>query len=136
VSHRGEFGRFEGLGVAPKPAQGTIPIWIGGHSPRALRRVAELGDGWHAAFPTAAQMKAGIAELAKACRQVGRDLSSLTVSARIGLPAREDADALVREIAELAELGVSHLILESRVRDLEDMTAIYEKFARDVRPRL
>jgi alkanesulfonate monooxygenase SsuD/methylene tetrahydromethanopterin reductase-like flavin-dependent oxidoreductase (luciferase family) len=136
VSHRGEFVRFEGLGVAPKPAQGTIPIWIGGHSPRALRRVAELGDGWHAAFPTAAQMKAGIAELAKACRQVGRDLSSLTVSARIGLPAREDADALVREIAELAELGVSHLILESRVRDLEDMTAIYEKFARDIRPRL
>ena len=136
VSHRGEFVRFEGLGVAPKPAQGTIPIWIGGHSPRALRRVAELGDGWHAAFPTAAKIKAGIAELAKACRQVGRDLGSLTISARIGLPAREDAAALVREIAELAELGVSHLILESRVRDLEDMTAIYEKFAREIRQRL
>jgi hypothetical protein len=31
---------------------------------------------------------------------------------------------------------VSHVILESRVRDLDDMTAIYEKFAKDVRPRV
>jgi len=136
VSHRGEFVRFEGLGVAPKPATGTIPIWIGGHTPRALRRVAALGDGWHAAFPSAAKMKAGLADLAAACRQVGRDLSSLTISARVGLPARQDTDALVHEIHELAELGVSHVILESRVRDLDDMTAIYEKFARETRPRI
>ena len=52
------------------------------------------------------------------------------------LPARLDADALVRVIRALADLGVSHLILESRVRDLDDMITIYEKFARDVRPRV
>jgi len=136
VSHRGQFVRFEALGVAPKPAQGTIPVWIGGHTTRALRRVAELGDGWHAAFPSAANMKTGLADLASACRTVGRDLKSLTISARLGLPARQDADALVGEIRELADLGVSHLILESRVRDLDDMIAIYEKFASVVRPRL
>ena len=136
VSHRGEFVHFEALGLAPKPAQGTIPVWIGGHTPRALRRVAELGDGWHAAFPSAAKMKAGLADLATACRKVGRDLKSLTISARLGLPARQDADALVGEIRELVGLGVSHVILESRVRDLDDMTAIYEKFARDIRPRV
>ena len=136
VSYRGEFVRFEGLGVAPKPAHGTIPVWIGGHSPRALRRAAELGDGWHATFLNAVNMKAGIAELGKACREVGRDMSSLTISVRLGLPARQDADALVREISELGSLGVSHVIIESRVRDLEDMTAICEKFAREVRARL
>src|SRR5256886_14788199 len=136
VSYRGEFVRFESLGVAPQPAHGTIPIWIGGHTPRALRRVAELGDGWHAAFPSAAKMKAGLAALATACGRVGRDVKSLTISARLGLPARQDADALVREIRALADLGVSNLILESRVRDLDDMITIYEKFARDVRPRV
>jgi hypothetical protein len=31
---------------------------------------------------------------------------------------------------------VSHVILESRVRDLDDMTSIYEKFARETRPRI
>src|SRR5947199_10456409 len=132
AAHAGEFFRFDALACRPAPARGTIPIWIGGHTPRALRRVAELGDGWHAAFPSAAKMKAGLADLATACGRGGRDVTSLTISARLGLPARQDADALVREIRALADLGVSHLILESRVRDLDDMITIYEKFARDV----
>jgi hypothetical protein len=51
-------------------------------------------------------------------------------------PARQDPDALACEIRGLATLGVSHIILESRVRDLDDMTAIYEKFARETRPKI
>ncbi|PYM94096.1 MAG: LLM class F420-dependent oxidoreductase [Candidatus Rokuibacteriota bacterium] len=136
VAHRGEFFRFDALGVAPKPARGTIPIWIGGHTRRALRRVVELGDGWHAAFPSADKMRAGLADLATACGKAGRDVKSLTISARMGMPARQDAEALVREIRDLAALGVTHVILESRVRDLDDLISLYEKFAKDVRPRV
>src|SRR5213594_3095634 len=135
-SSRGAFVSFDPLGFAPKPARGTIPIWIGGHTPRALRRVAELVDGWHAAFATAEKLKGGLAALAAACRAAGRELKSLTLSARLGLPARHDVGALVREIRALAELGVRHVILESRVRDLADMNEIYERFAHDVRAKL
>src|SRR5947209_1431650 len=74
VSFRGEFFSFPDVGFAPRPAHGTIPIWIGGHTPRAMRRVAELGDGWHAAFPCAEKLKGGLAELAAAFRTAGRDL--------------------------------------------------------------
>jgi probable F420-dependent oxidoreductase len=136
VEFKGEFFSFPPLAAVPRPAKGSIPIWIGGHTPRALRRVAELGDGWHAAFASAAEMKKGIAELAEACRKAGREPKSLTLSARIGLGARQQADALVAEIKGLAELGVSHVILESRIRDLEDMTDIYERFATDVRAKV
>ena len=135
-SFRGEFVSFAPLGFAPKPPRGTIPIWIGGHTPRALRRVAELGDGWHAAFASAEKLKGGLAALSAACRAAGRELKSLTLSARLGLPARHDVGAFVREIRALAELGVRHVILESRVRDLADMNEIYERFARDVRAKL
>lgn len=133
---RGEFFSFPPFAAVPRPAQSTIPIWIGGHTPRALRRVAELGDGWHAAFAGAAEMKAGLAQLAGACRKAGRDMKSLTLSVRMGLGARQPAEALVAEIRALADLGVSHVILESRIRDLEDMTEIYERFATDVRAKL
>ncbi|MGH7276629.1 MAG: LLM class F420-dependent oxidoreductase [Candidatus Rokuibacteriota bacterium] len=136
VEHRGEFWSFPPFAAVPRPAKGTVPIWIGGHTPRALRRVVELGDGWHAAFPSAQKMKAGIAELEAACRKAGRDTKSLTISARLGLPAKQEAGALVDEIKALAGLGVSHVILESRVRDLEDMTEIYERFATEVRAKL
>jgi probable F420-dependent oxidoreductase len=135
-SFRGEFLSFAPLGFAPKPARGTIPVWIGGHTPRALRRVAELGDGWHAAFASAETLKDGLADLAAACRTAGREVKALTLSVRLGLPARHDVSALVREIRALAELGVSHVILESRVRDLPDMIEIYERFARDVRAKV
>jgi alkanesulfonate monooxygenase SsuD/methylene tetrahydromethanopterin reductase-like flavin-dependent oxidoreductase (luciferase family) len=46
-SHQGEFVKFDGVTSYPKPANPKgVPIWFGGESPPALRRVAEYGDGW------------------------------------------------------------------------------------------
>ena len=64
---------------------------------------------------------------------VGRDPATLTISARLGLPARKSAAELVSELRALRDLGVAHVILESRARDLPDMVATYERFTHDVR---
>jgi probable F420-dependent oxidoreductase len=46
-SHQGRFVSFDGVTSYPKPAQsGGIPVWFGGESDAALRRVAQYGDGW------------------------------------------------------------------------------------------
>ena len=45
-SYRGEFVRFEDVRSYPKPVQGKLPVWFGGESGPALRRVADYGDGW------------------------------------------------------------------------------------------
>jgi alkanesulfonate monooxygenase SsuD/methylene tetrahydromethanopterin reductase-like flavin-dependent oxidoreductase (luciferase family) len=37
-------GRLEGIRIAPAPP--PIPLLFGGHTPRALRRAARLGDAW------------------------------------------------------------------------------------------
>ena len=43
----GKFVQTSGAGFLPKPVQQPHPpIWIGGHTGPALRRAAELGDGW------------------------------------------------------------------------------------------
>src|SRR5215472_8171185 len=48
ASYAGEFYQFDSLRCLPQPLQKPHPpIWIGGHSAAALRRVARLGDGWH-----------------------------------------------------------------------------------------
>jgi probable F420-dependent oxidoreductase len=136
VSFAGEFFSFEGLGCRPRPANGTIPIWIGGHTARALRRVATLGDGWHAAFPTAEAMGHGIEQLREACRAAGRDLATLSIGARLGLSAKRPADDVLAELRALRDLGVSHVILETSMRDVAELTTTYEKFATEVRSRL
>ncbi len=47
VDHDGEFFRFQPVGFLPKAVQTPWPpMHIGGDSPAAMRRAAELGDGW------------------------------------------------------------------------------------------
>jgi len=47
VAHKGEFFEFEAVHFRPKPLtpQGP-PVMLGGDSEVALRRAAEIGDGW------------------------------------------------------------------------------------------
>jgi probable F420-dependent oxidoreductase len=136
VSFRGEFFSFPEIGFAPRPARGSIPVWIGGHTPRALRRVAELGDGWHAAFAAPAVMREGIETLRGACAKIGRDPATITLSVRMGLPAKREPAEVLDELKALGDLGVGHVVLETRVTDVDDSTRILERFVREVRARL
>jgi alkanesulfonate monooxygenase SsuD/methylene tetrahydromethanopterin reductase-like flavin-dependent oxidoreductase (luciferase family) len=46
-SYAGEFVRFSAVRSYPKPVRGAkLPVWFGGESGPALKRVAEYGDGW------------------------------------------------------------------------------------------
>ena len=46
VTYEGEFHSLRGTGIKPLPIQQPIPIWVGGHGDRALRRAALTGDGY------------------------------------------------------------------------------------------
>jgi len=148
AAYRGKFFAFDEVGAYPRPARGDIPIWIGGHTAPALRRVAALGDGWHAAGATPAEVAAVLASLREACARQGRRLEGLAISVRLGLafrdrPAGPDRtqlhgtpDEIVETLGAYRALGVGTVILDSRYRDLEDLVGIYERFAREVWPAL
>jgi probable F420-dependent oxidoreductase len=42
----GELSVDPGLMFMPRPVDSTVPLYVGGASPHALRRAARLGDGW------------------------------------------------------------------------------------------
>ena len=148
TAHRGEFFSFDDIGVFPKPTRGDIPVLIGGHTPRALRRVVELGDGWHAAFITPEALKTDIGRLRDECARQKRPFDQLAISVRAGLslrdaPLRPDRkplqgsrDQVIADLRAYRDLGVESLLLEARYRDLDDMIGIYEAFARDIRPQI
>ncbi|MFI0355270.1 LLM class F420-dependent oxidoreductase [Actinomadura sp. 9N407] len=46
VSYDGPYYSFENMVIDPRAVQQRVPLWIGGHSERALRRAVTLGDGW------------------------------------------------------------------------------------------
>ena len=147
VSYSGRFFQFDELGCFPQPVRKTIPIWIGGHTPRAFRRVAELGDGWHAAFPSLPKMAESLRLLKDACQKAGRRFEDLSITVRAGLSFRKERSSerrpligtpeeILEDLKGYQALGVQTALLETRQRNLEEMIGIYETFAREIRPRL
>jgi probable F420-dependent oxidoreductase len=146
--HRGQFFSFDDVGAFPKPARGDIPIWIGGHTARALKRVVALADGWHAAFASVEALEQGIALLREECARQNRRFEDLAITVRAGLSIRSaplgpdrkvlqgSAAEITDDLARYKALGVHTVLLEARSRDLADTIGIYETFARDIRPRV
>ena len=148
ASHHGRFFSFDEVSIAPLPLRRTIPVWIGGHTPSAFKRVVALGDGWHAAFPSSLDaLEQGLGQLREECTRQGRRFDELTLSVRAGLsirsapagpdrkPLQGSPEQIVSDLRRYRDLGVHTVLFETRLRDLEDTVGICEAFARDIRPR-
>jgi probable F420-dependent oxidoreductase len=154
VSFAGEFYRFEDVRCLPEPVQKPHPpIWIGGHSKAALRRVARLGDGWHPvganpAVPlTPADLRRDLDELYRLTEAEGRDPSALTISYKAPLydvsrpvaagadrrPFSGSPDQIAEDIATYERLGVSELIFDFRSETLAESLERMERFAPVIR---
>src|SRR5437899_4541656 len=118
----GEFFRFHDVGFAPKPVQQPHPpIWVGGDSPGAFRRVVTLGDGWHATSKTPAQMKEALGRLRETAEKAGRTFETLAISLRLGLTDEmlvNGAKQAIDMLGEYKVLGLEHVVLEFRRDDL------------------
>ncbi len=103
VEHRGEFYAFDRLEMSPAPTE-PVPIYFGGVSEPALRRVARLGDGWISDVHSTAELAAICAKLERYRSEVGRAATPLTVIASANDAAGVDG------YKRLEAAGVTHLI--------------------------
>jgi probable F420-dependent oxidoreductase len=46
VAYDGPYYKYRDLVVEPHAVQARVPLWIGGHTKRSLRRAIEVGDAW------------------------------------------------------------------------------------------
>lgn len=134
----GEFFKFRDIGFAPKPVQKPHPpILVGGDSPGAFRRVATLGDGWHATSKTPAQFKEALGRLRTAADAAGRRFETIDLSLRFGLTdalLAQGTQAVVDQLGEFKRLGLSHVLLEFRRDDLKQMIEILDRVTGEIRP--
>ena len=96
----GEFVDFDAAYCRPQPAQGTVPIIVGGHSRPAARRAGRIGDGF---FPARGASSELIGLARRTADEHGRDGQALEITT--SLP--EDLD----DIPKLAALGVDRLLV-------------------------
>jgi len=72
----------EDLNLLPYPIQKPHPpIWVGGESQPALKRVAEFGDGWHIGLVLPERIPQKLQELKQLMEKAGRDFSKLELTA-------------------------------------------------------
>ena len=121
--YHGQFYHVEGIQFNPRPVQvPTIPIWVGGHTRRALRRTARHGDCWHPTRQTPDFVAQNLPYLRRQVEGAGRDPDSITISLKrslhftdLGLPERTgvrtggtvigDTQQVIDDLYRCRELG-------------------------------
>lgn len=110
---------IEGMTMTPQPIS-PIPVWFGGGSEAALRRTIRMGDGWHGSGHTVAEA----APIVKRLRNA-RPEAAFTISMRVSWDGRDRA--AVRDLADgFAAIGVDHLLIAPRDRNVDDWDAFIE----------
>ena len=147
--------RLRGLVASPLPLQRPRPpIWIGGASDGAYRRVARYGDGWHATASTPEAFRQGADAVRRHWAEVGR-AGAPVLSLRIPfwldgihrpgsdpsyLRGRHAIHGTRRQVVETlrgyAALGVTHTALDVSLTTYPAILETIDVLAQDVRPAL
>jgi len=135
----GKYFNFDGLQFEPKPIQEPYPpLLIGGASRRAIERVVEHGDGWHAL----SQSPQDIAPVVNELRQRRSDTIDVSVRSMTTIMDRswdrpvEERVTLKGTLEELTAMlqayehaGVDEVVLDGHSRDVETNRHILRSFA-------
>ena len=112
VTHTGTFDTVTGAGIAPRPIQRPIPIWIGGVSDPAYRRIGRLADGWFPRVPPDEMLQRALEIIGVAAHEASRDPQSIGMEARVGwTPA--DPDGFSTKVEEWRQVGATHLTIDT-----------------------
>lgn len=140
----GRFHAFEDTRFGPLPPQGAaLPIWIGGRSEAALRRIGRAADVYHATSSAPADIAARLPTIRAAADAAGRPAPGLSARIRVRFPQDEATDAvairgsapeMAATIRDFAGVGVEHLALAFAAADPEGLSRSMERFDAEVRP--
>jgi probable F420-dependent oxidoreductase len=161
VEYEGDGFTAGGNAMLPRPAQTPHPpLWIGGNSGRAMRRVVELADGWipmpttgmsdaavakrlkTAPLDSPAALKERVVKLHQLCADAGRtELPTVAFtppSLLLSHPGASmpSAQHMIDEAGQLADAGVTQLTISLPADSRVDLLSAMEKYAADVIPQL
>jgi len=125
----GKFVQIEqDLHFAPKPLQRPHPpIWVGGESLPALKRVVEFGDGWHIGPVALEEMKPRFTQLRELMAAAGRDFSQLEITSMVDNRTLSPAG-----IRAYHDLGVHGLYVVAPGPDPASVLTVMREFAEKV----
>ena len=118
----GAYYDLQPFSMNPKPIQpGGISVICGGHEDSALRRVAQIADGWQPYRLVPERLAERMERLKTFLDDVGREMSELSLIVRIS-----DRDTLTEAmVRDYRTLGVDVLIHDLDYAHLDSAQALY-----------
>ena len=128
-SYHGEFVDFEKVRANPKPVRGAnLPVFFGGESGPALRRVADYGNGWIGFNLTPAEAAVKIKRIEELLKANGRKRSEVELAvSNSGKPITKD------DLKRYRDAGVEEFVVTAMrsPHTPEEAQSVLEKAARD-----
>jgi probable F420-dependent oxidoreductase len=125
ASFKGRFVSFDELYCRPRPAEGRIPIVIGGDTKAAARRAGRLGDGYFPARGASAEL---FDEMRWAAEAAGRNPGDIEITVAAPRELTEIETLATRGIARVAVPVSSAAGLPAQVKTPDDVL----RYGRDV----
>lgn len=95
-SYRGTAFHFEDIELAPAPVQRPFPIYVGGHTTRAIDRAARWGQGWIPGWRPLPELHERIAMLRDRLAAAGRNASAVEIAPELSATIARDHEDAVR----------------------------------------
>ena len=122
VTHASADETITAAGLAPRPIQQPIPIWMGGSSDPAYRRMGRLADGWFPQVRPGPDLDHALEVIASGAAEAGRDPSTIGMEGRLTW-SDTDRDRSVRQVDSWRAAGATHLTLDTMRTDLATVDA-------------
>jgi probable F420-dependent oxidoreductase len=142
----GAFGLDGRAALAPRPVQESVPIWVGGSSPVAVRRAAQYGDGWLPQGIRPADLPGVVDRLRRLRAEAGRPEAcdvGANVGCYVGAPTWDVGRVYVGAPEEVAAAlrpwvtaGANQLQVRFRSRDRAELEDQIARFGAEVAPLL
>lgn len=112
VDFQGRWHTIPDAGINPLPVQRPIPLWFGGQSEAAIRRMARLGDGWMPLYSSAQEARPGLDLLERCLEEAGRSRDDFGLEARIPYGSG-DPSVWQQLLQDWQAAGATHAILQT-----------------------
>jgi len=129
VTHAGEFDTITGAGLAPPPVQRPIPVWIGGASDAAYRRIGRMADGWFPQVRPGDDLDRAVGLITEAAEQAGRDPGKLGMEGRVRWDPADPA-RFARQLDKWRQAGATHVSIDTMAVGLDGVDDHLSSLAR------
>jgi probable F420-dependent oxidoreductase len=129
VTFGGTWEQVTGAGLAPLPVQRPIPVWFGGSSAPAYRRIGRMADGWFPQVTPGEALDAALAQIGAAAADAGRDPAGIGMEGRVTWGSG-GADEVAHRMDKWRVAGASHVTLNTMGAGLASVDGHIDALAR------